>query len=278
MTTGIKRTRRARERSVNGEFKTRAVRIVAITATLAALCLPASQVRGQHGGGQQRRSEPQHFPAPRSERMQPGHRGEFRPEYRFQPPERGRMQNIPSRPQNQLFPLTRPEYPGAAGARGALNGPPQPAFNYPGAAPPGHLGSWLNQHDHLSVQQQERLLRSDPSFKRLPSGDQQRLMQQLQQVDKMPAQQRERRLARSELLEHMSPEERMRINLSARRWATMPSARQALMKNAFRDLREVPPDQRQTVLNSQRYQNMFSPEERGVLSDLLRAEPYMPPR
>ena len=138
------------------------------------------------------------------------------------------------------------------------------------------MGPWLNQHRGLSVQQQERLLHSDPSFKRLPPGDQQRLMQQLQQVDRMPAQQRERRLARNEILEHMSPEERMRINMSSRRWAAMPPARQTLMKNAFRDLRGVPLDQRQTVLNSQRYQNMFSPQERGVLSDLLRAEPYQP--
>ena len=44
----------------------------------------------------------------------------------------------------------------------------------------------------------------------------------------------------------------------------------------FRDLRGVPIDQRQTVLNSNRYQGVFSPEERGILSDILRAEPYQP--
>ena len=48
------------------------------------------------------------------------------------------------------------------------------------------------------------------------------------------------------------------------------------MANAFRDLRAVPPDQRQTVLNSSRYQNAFSPQERGMLTDVLRAEPYQP--
>jgi hypothetical protein len=51
-----------------------------------------------------------------------------------------------------------------------------------------------------------------------------------------------------------------------------------MMKNAFRDLRSVPPDQRSTVLNSARYQNQFSPQERGILSDLLRVEPYEPPK
>jgi hypothetical protein len=50
------------------------------------------------------------------------------------------------------------------------------------------------------------------------------------------------------------------------------------MRNAFRDLKAVPPDQRGIVLNSSRYQGQFSPEERGVLSDMLRVEPYAPPQ
>jgi hypothetical protein len=32
------------------------------------------------------------------------------------------------------------------------------------------------------------------------------------------------------------------------------------------------------VLNSNRYQNQFSPEERGILSDMLRVEPFEPPQ
>jgi phage-related protein len=122
------------------------------------------------------------------------------------------------------------------------------------------------------------MLRSDPSFTRLPAGDQQRLVQQLHQVNQMPEQQRERRLARAELLEHMSPQDRMAANRSALRWRTLPANRQAVMGSAFRDLSAVPPEQRQMVLNSARYQNAFSPEERGILTDVLRAEPYQAPR
>jgi hypothetical protein len=122
------------------------------------------------------------------------------------------------------------------------------------------------------------MLRGDPSFRRLNPVDQQRLMQQLHQVNQMPEEQRQRRLARAEIIEHLSPQERMQINLSARRWAYLPPERQALMKNAFRDLRAVPMDERQMVLNSARYQGVFSPEERGILSDMLRVEPYEPAR
>jgi hypothetical protein len=51
-----------------------------------------------------------------------------------------------------------------------------------------------------------------------------------------------------------------------------------MMKNAFRDLRSVPPEQRQTVIDSARYQGAFTPDERGILSDMLRVEPYQSPR
>jgi hypothetical protein len=128
------------------------------------------------------------------------------------------------------------------------------------------------------VQDQERMLRGDPTFNRLAPAEQQRVMQQLHQVNQMPEEQRQRRLARAEMIEHLSPQERMQINLSNRSWASLPPERQALMKNAFRDLRAVPLAQRQTVLNSARYQGVFSPEERGILSDFLRVEPYEPAR
>jgi hypothetical protein len=58
----------------------------------------------------------------------------------------------------------------------------------------------------------------------------------------------------------------------------LPTDRQTLVKHAFQDLSAVPLDQRNTVLNSARYQNTFSPDERNILSNLLRAEPYEPPR
>jgi len=145
-------------------------------------------------------------------------------------------------------------------------------------APAGHLEDWLNQHRNVPVQNQEQMLRSDPSFGRLPAADQQRLTQQLRQVNQMPAQQRERRLERAEVIEHMSPREQTQLSVSTQRLGMLPPDRQTMVKRAFQDLRSVPLDQRPTVLNSARYQGAFSPEERGILSDLLRAEPYEAPR
>ena len=144
-----------------------------------------------------------------------------------------------------------------------FGGSQRPAYTGQSTAPRGHLQDWLTQHQNVPVQDQERMLRNDPSFKRLPQGDQQRLAQQLRQVDKMPAPQRDLRLQRNEMLERLSPEERMSINRSGRQWAALPADRQTQVRRAFHDLRGVPLDQRQTVLNSARYQGQFTPEERG---------------
>jgi hypothetical protein len=248
----------------------------ALAVAIALLCVSAAWARGQHSNA----------PAPRSAGGQP-----YRPQYQNRTGQQtpGRLLgNATQRPApGYAAHGLRPGYPGSApgtvygrpGYAASPNAAPRSTIHvYPGAAPPGHLGDWLNQHRGLPVQEQERMLRSDPSFYRLPPADQQRLVQQLHQVNQMPEDQRQRRLARAEALEHMSPQDRMSLNLSGRRLAAMPPDRKILVRRAFQDLSAVPLDQRQTVLNSSRYQGVFTPEERGILSDFLRAEPYEPAR
>ncbi len=175
-------------------------------------------------------------------------------------------------------PAAGAQRPGYGGMQQPAYGQQRPAYGGQSVAPQGHLEDWLNQHRNIPVQDQERMLSNDPSFRRLPSADQQRLTQQLQQVNRLPEAQRERRLERNEMLERLSPQDRMSLNQSGRTWAALPLERQAIMKQAFQNLRGVPLDQRETVLNSARYQGTFSPQERGILSDFLKVEPYEAPR
>lgn len=172
----------------------------------------------------------------------------------------------------------RPAYPGGNDSSAGTGAQVRQPYVYPSLKKPGHLQDWLNKHRGLSIQQQERVLSRDPTFKALPPGDQQRLMQQLRQVDRMPRAQRELRLARNEMIERLSPEQQMQVNRSAMQLRQLPANREALVKQAFQELRSVPVNQRQTVLDSQRYQHMFTPEERGILTNLLRVEPYSPPQ
>jgi hypothetical protein len=247
---------------VTGVHNTDWMRRAALAAVIAILCVPAAWGRGQRANA----------PAPRAAapRLQNARPLQNRPQY-----QRRNNQQYQGKPQGNQLPRTAPGYGGAP--RAAYPGSARPGYAYPGAAPPGHLGDWLNQHRGLPVQDQERLLRNDPNFNRLPSGDQQRLVQQLHSVNQMPEDQRQRRLARGEAIEHLSPQDRMNLNLSARRLAATPPDRKALIRRAFQDLRGVPIDQRDTMLNSARYSATFSPQERGVLSNLLRVEPYQGP-
>ena len=178
----------------------------------------------------------------------------------------------------QTAPGSRPLYPGPPSLGPGYSRPVVPGHIPPADLPAGHLGAWLNEHRDLPVQEQERILRGDPSFHRLNPADQQRLVNQLHRVYELTPEERQRRLARTENLEHLPVQERMQVERSFRLWPTLPADRQVLLKNAFRDLRGVPLDQRAIVLNSNRYQGVFSPQERRILSDFLRVEPYEPAR
>lgn len=200
----------------------------------------------------------------------------------FRVPQQGQ-----GRQQDNLVPRSQSGYPTNRGPSNYQGTPygnqgygnaPRSTNGNVGPAPQGHLEDWLNQHRNVPMQDQERMLRSDPSFKRLPQADQQRLTQQLRRMDQMPERQRDRRLARNEMLERLSPDQRQGIARSGRQWSSLAPDRQGIMRRAFNDLRGVPLDQRQTVLNSARYQGAFTPEERGILSDFLRVEPYEPMR
>lgn len=70
----------------------------------------------------------------------------------------------------------------------------------------------------------------------------------------------------------------MQVRQSSRELQNLPPDRQTVVGRAFQDLRGVPMDQRQIMLNSARYNATFSPQERGILSNLLRVEPYQQPR
>jgi hypothetical protein len=259
------------------------------TAVLAAtvLCLvPRWAWGGQHNNNGQRQAQP-HYSQPQHNNAQQYRAPQYRPapqnqprQQQYQPPAQNRYQQAyPGR--NAVQPTypnsnyTRPGYNGSQTTMGAQRAP----YAGQGAGSNGpHLQDWLSRHQSTPLQDQERVLRSDPSFSHQAPAQQQREMQQLHQLNQMSVPERDRRVARNEMLERLSPEERMSINRSGRAWAALPPDRQAMMKRAFQDLRSVPLDQRQTVLNSARYQGQFSPQERDMLSNFLKVEPYEPPR
>lgn len=141
-----------------------------------------------------------------------------------------------------------------------------------------HLGEWLRQHQNMSFAEQERALRTEPGFNRLPPAQQQRLLWRLQQLDAMPPAKRERTLDRLEIWERLSPEQRQQVRTGIQQLNQMPFDRQRMMHRAVRDLSEFPPEQRGAILNSWEFRHHYSDYERQVLATLMLAQPYEPLR
>lgn len=141
-----------------------------------------------------------------------------------------------------------------------------------------HLGEWLRQHQDMSFAAQERALRSEPGFNRLPPARQQRLLERLQQLDAMPPMQRTRTLERLETWERLSPEQRQQVRIGIQQVHQMPFYRQEMIHRAVRDLSEFPPGQRGEILNSWEFRHRYSDYERQVLATLMLAQPYQPLR
>ena len=150
----------------------------------------------------------------------------------------------------------------------------------PVAPPPEHehLGEWLRQHQDMTFQEQERALRTEPGFNRLPAAKQQRLLERLQQLDAMPPARRERMLARLETWERLSPEQRQQVRVGILEVHQMPFDRQIMIHRAVRDLSEFPQWQRGDIMNSPEFRRHYSDYERQVLATLMMAQPYEPLR
>lgn len=136
-----------------------------------------------------------------------------------------------------------------------------------------HLPQWFRQHQNLSPQDQQRALRNQPGFNRLPPWEQQRLFNRLQQLDTMPPARRERTLQRMEALERLSPEQRQQVRSAMQQVTMMPANRRWAMHNAFRYLSQLPPERRWAALNSPRFRAQFSNWERQTLGTLLSIQP-----
>jgi Protein of unknown function (DUF3106) len=144
--------------------------------------------------------------------------------------------------------------------------------------PPGqeHLGEWLQKNQGLTSDQQIEKLQHEQGFNRLTPQQQQNATNRLRQLNQMPPEQRQHRLEQVENMERLSPQKQEQVRASAHELGQMPPDRQLAVKGAIRNLRNVPPGLRESELNS-KYGSQLSPQERGVVGNLLSVESYHPP-
>jgi hypothetical protein len=139
-----------------------------------------------------------------------------------------------------------------------------------------HLQQWMEQHRNLPLNDQMRELDNIPGFRELPQKTQQRYRDEIAKLYNMTPQQRDRILERTEALERLTPEQRQQWNGAVQQFNALPAPRLNLVRTALRHLREMPPAQREEVIDSAPFRSQFSDGERGMLKTLLTGEPYPP--
>ena len=144
------------------------------------------------------------------------------------------------------------------------------------AAQRGHAGDWLRKYKDMPPVEQERALKSDPAFQHLGPQQQQQLRERLQHFSNLPPQQQLRMLNRMETWEHLTPAQQQQARQVFSQIKQLPINRQRMVTTAIRDLRTMPSEQREQVINSDRFKGMFSDEEREMMRGAARL-PLAPP-
>jgi hypothetical protein len=160
-----------------------------------------------------------------------------------------------------------------------MNGRPNGANALPNARNDQHLREWMDRHGNLPIDQKLRALDNEPGFRELPAQTQQKMRDELVRLNNMPAAARNQRIAENERLEQLSEAQRQQVRSTigqlTQQMGGLPPDRQRAVKRAFRDLRTLPPNQRQQYMNSPAYRAQFSDPERNMLGRLMTVEPYI---
>jgi hypothetical protein len=130
------------------------------------------------------------------------------------------------------------------------------------------MGDWLQQHKDLPLDQQLKLLESDPKFKKLSPDRQNALRERLKKFNSLPPEKREQALQRMEFLSRLTPTQREDLRKASAQLKTLPPERQVAVHKAVRHLRQMPLNERKEVLASDRFKSTFSDQEQKLISQL----------
>jgi uncharacterized protein DUF3106 len=134
--------------------------------------------------------------------------------------------------------------------------------------PGHHAGEWLRQYKNLPPDQQQQALDNDPQFRNLPPERQQKLKEQLQRFSSLPQDRQQRILDRMETWEHLTPQQKEQAKQLFSQLKDLPPERRQMVQGAIDNLRNMSPEQRQQAIDSNRFKNQFSEQERGLLNGI----------
>ncbi len=135
--------------------------------------------------------------------------------------------------------------------------------------PGPHFGDWLRKNLNSPSEQKQKDLQNDPKFKSLPPERQQQLLNRLQKFNSMTPDQQQKILRRMEVWEHMTPEQHQQARGLMDRMRALPDERRNAVRDQFRILGPMTPDQRQRAMNSDQFRRNFNDDERDLIGKWL---------
>jgi hypothetical protein len=140
------------------------------------------------------------------------------------------------------------------------------------------MGDWLQAHKDLPLDQQLKLLESEPGFKRLPADRQATLRERLKKFNSLTPAQRDQAVKRMEFLSKLTPQQRQELRDANQQLKGLPPERQVAVHTALRHLRQMPPAERQQVIQSDRFRSTFSDQEQKLIGQLAEMSPAQSPQ
>lgn len=135
------------------------------------------------------------------------------------------------------------------------------------------MGDWLQAHKDLPLDQQLKLLENEPGFKKLPADRQTALRERLKKFNSLPPDKRDQAVKRMEFLSKLTPLQRQQLRDANQQLKGLPAERQVAVHTALRHLRQMPPADRQQVIQSDRFRSTFSDQEQKLISQLADLSP-----
>lgn len=148
-----------------------------------------------------------------------------------------------------------------------------PAQKGHASRPAQHTGDWLQSHKNLPLDQQEKALENDPNFKKLPADRQAALRERLRKFNSLPPEQRDLALKRMNFWASLTREQRQQLRDANQKLQGLPEDRRLAIHKALRHLRQMDPQRRQEVMESDRFKTTFSDQEQGILKQLASISP-----
>ncbi len=133
----------------------------------------------------------------------------------------------------------------------------------------GQAGDWLRRYQNLPPQEQERLLNNDPQFQKLPLDRQSNLRDRLHDFNSLPSEKKQQVLDRMTKFENFPKEQREQLKILHEKMHQIPEGRRDIVRTAFRNLRDMSPQDRERVVNSDKFRSTFSEDERSLIKGLV---------